>query len=62
MNIDIERLREDLTSYFGTASFYNKPAMIDLINIQNASDEEVIKIAIENGFNLERYEIKNITK
>ena len=56
MNIDIERLREDLINYFGTASFYNKMAMMDLIEIEKASDEEVIQIAVDNGFDLERYQ------
>ena len=59
MDIDIEKLKEDLINYFGTASFYNKPAMIDLISVENASDGEIINIAIKNGFDLERYEISN---
>lgn len=55
MNIDIERLREDLINYFGTASFYNPIAMMDLVNVESASDKEVIQIAIQNGFDLDRY-------
>ena len=56
-NIDIEKLRNDLINYFGTASFYNPTAMMDLIKIEKASDEEVINIAIQNNFDLSRYEI-----
>jgi len=58
MKIDIERLRQDLMTYFGTASFYNPPAMMDLIDVEKASDEKVIELAIQNGFDLKRYEIK----
>lgn len=56
MNIDIERLREDLINYFGTASFYNPIAMMDLVNVESASDKEVIEIAIQNGFDLDKYQ------
>ena len=61
MNIDTETLREDLINYFGTAMYYNKIAMIDLIKVENCNDEELIKIAIENGFNLNKY-IDDINK
>ena len=57
MNIDIEKLREDLIDYFGTASFYNKMAMMDLIKVEKANDDELINIAIKNGFNLTKYQI-----
>lgn len=56
--IDIESLRADLIQYFGTASYYNKMAMMDLIKAENASDEEIILIAIQNGFDLSKYEVK----
>lgn len=58
MEIDIERLRDDLIDYFGTASFYNKMAMIDLIKVKEASDEELIQIAQKNGFDLKKYIIQ----
>lgn len=58
MNIDIERLREDLINYFGTASSYNPIAMMDLIKVENASDDEIIKIAKKNNFDLKQYIIK----
>ena len=59
MTIDIEKLREDLIDYFGTASFYNKMAMMDLVNVESASDTEVIEIAIQNGFDIEKYQEAN---
>ena len=62
MEIDIERLRNDLINYFGTATNFFKVAYMDLFEVQNASDELLIKIAIENNFNLNNYQIDNIKK
>lgn len=56
--IDIERLREDLITYFGTAIYYNPMAIMELEEVKKASDEELIQKAKENNFNLERYRIK----
>ncbi len=56
--INIERLREDLITYFGTAMFYNPVAMIDLEKVKKANDEQLIEIAINNKFDLSRYKIK----
>lgn len=58
ITIDVDKLRQDLINYFGTATFYNKMAMMDVIKIEQASDEEVVEIALKNGFDLKRYEIK----
>ena len=58
MKIDVDSLREDLINYFGTAMQYNKMAMMDLIKVEKASDEEVVNIAIKNGFNIYDYEIR----
>ena len=59
MTIDVDALREDLINYFGTAMSYNKMAMMDLIKVENASDEEIVNIAIKNGFNIYDYEIRS---
>lgn len=58
MTNDIERLREDLINYFGTAMFCNPNAMMDLEKVRNASEEELIKIAQDNKFKLEKYKVK----
>lgn len=58
MEIDVESLREDLKNYFGTAMQYYPVAMIDLTKVESASDEEVINIAIKNGFDLSNYEVR----
>ena len=59
MIIDVESLREDLKDYYGTAMQYNPVAMMDLVKVEKASDEEVVNIAINNGINIYDYEIKH---
>lgn len=56
--IDIERLRRDLIDYFGTAMFNGSPqAQILLSKVENASPNELISIAINNGFDINDYVI-----
>lgn len=56
LEIDIDRLRKDLLDYFGTAMFTSSPlAIMNLTTIKNASDEEIIKIALDNNVDLNRY-------
>ena len=59
MTIDIDALREDLKDYYGTAMQYNPVAMMELVKVERASDEEVVNIAIKNEFNIYDYEIKH---
>ena len=56
--IDYEKLREDLMDYFGAAMMCYPMAVIDLSNVENASCEELISIAINNAFNLDDYIIQ----
>lgn len=56
-NIDYEKLREDLINYFGTSTFLYPAAYMDVIKIENASNEELIQIALQNKFDLEDYKI-----
>lgn len=54
-DIDIERLRADLLDHFTAAYFTISPiALMDMTEVENASDEEIINIAIRNRFDLER--------
>lgn len=56
--IDIERLRRDLIDYFGTAMYNGSPqAIIELSKVENASPNELISIAINNGFDINDYVI-----
>ena len=60
MNIDFERLRQDLIDYFGTAMTIGfGTAIIDISKIENASNEELINIAKQNGFNINNYVISS---
>lgn len=58
MNIDYEKLREDLMDYFGSAMGLFPVAVMDVIRIENASNDELVQIARENGFDLNNYETK----
>lgn len=56
MEINVEKLRNDLIDYFGAALFNgNSMAIVDLSKIEQANDYELIEIAIQNGFNLNNY-------
>ena len=62
LEIDIEKLRSDLMEYFGTAMGFFPVATMDLIKVQNASDEELINIALKNNFDLNKYIINGYIK
>lgn len=54
--IDIERLKKDLIDYYGTALFSSSPlALMDLSKIERATEEELIQIALNNNFDLNKY-------
>ena len=54
--IDVEKLRQDLIDYYGTALFNASPyAIVELQKIENATYEELIKIAKDNNFDLNKY-------
>lgn len=55
MEIDYERLRRDLIDYFGTAMTFYPMAVIELTEVENASNSRLEQIAIQNGFNLNDY-------
>ena len=56
MSIDIEKLRDDLIDYFGTAMMSGfGAAVMDLTKVERANPEELIQIAINCGFNLNDY-------
>ena len=62
--IDINKLKKDLKNYYEAAYFtlgYGA-ALMDSIDIDKLSDEEIINKAIDNGINLENYIINNSNK
>ena len=55
--IDIERLRSDLADEFGAADNSGFPvAMVDVFDLENATDEEVIGKALNMGYDLNKYQ------
>jgi hypothetical protein len=56
MNIDFERLRRDLIDYFGTAMGIYSMAVMEVAKVERASEQDLIRIAKQNGFDLSKYE------
>lgn len=58
MYLDIDRLRNDMKDYYGTAMFGGFPmAVMDLSKVEYASDEELIRMAEKNGVDLRKYSL-----
>ena len=57
MNIDYEKLRDDLIDYFGSAIGLFPAAVMDVIKLENASNSELLQIANQNEFDLSKYEL-----
>lgn len=56
MDIDYNKLRSDLIDYLGTASSYNPMVIIDIMDVQKATNSELENYAIRYGFNLDNYQ------
>ena len=55
-NIDIEKLRQYIIDYYGTAIINSSPpAMMDLLEVENASNEKVLSLALKNNINLNNF-------
>lgn len=56
IDVDIERLRADLEDYYGTGAFSGIPAMMSEVwDMARKPDEDVIRIARREGFDLYQY-------
>ena len=54
--IDYDRLRSDLMDYYGTAMVGGFPmAVIELGQVERASESELLQIAQKLGYNLNKY-------
>lgn len=54
--IDIEELRKYIIDYYGTAMINTSPnAIMDLMEIENASDEKVLSLALKNNININNF-------
>ena len=58
MNFDFEKLRRNLIDYFGTAMSFHPMALMNISKIERATNEQLIEIALNNGFNLDDYLVK----
>ena len=55
-DINILKLRKDLIDYYTSAMFIVSPmAIMDLTKVEKASDQELVKIAMDNKFDLSKY-------
>lgn len=55
--MNYEKLRRDLIDYYGSAMYSGFPmAVIEVIDIERASNKDLIKYAQLAGFNLRKYE------
>lgn len=57
MDIDFDKLRKDLIDYFGSATGIFPMAMMDVSRVERAAEQELIKIAKQNGFDLRQYQL-----
>ena len=56
--IDVKRLRSDLENYFGTGVYAGMLHMMtEVWDIKESSDEEVIRLAQREHFDMYKYEI-----
>ena len=62
MEIDYDRLRSDLINFYQGAYFVGGfgAALMDAIDVEKMSDEELVKLALKKGFKLEDYIIKKV--
>lgn len=61
--INIEKLREDLINYYGTAMYNSSPiALKELIKVEKATATELISIAQKNKINIDDYKVQTHTK
>ena len=59
-DIDIEELRKDLIDYYQGIMFNISPAaLVEMTEVEYASPEKLIEIALRNNFNLDNYRNKN---
>ena len=57
--INIEVLRNDLINYFmGLAYVVSPVAFMNVAEVEKATLEELVEIAINNGFSIENYLVK----
>ena len=57
MIIDVDKLRDDMEDYYGTAMMNGFPmAVVELSEVESASDRDLVQKAVKEGFDLRDYE------
>ena len=54
-DIDFEALRDYLMDYCGTASMYNPASVMELSEVETASPNKLVEIAIKNNIDLDDF-------
>ena len=58
ITIDIDALRKDLARDYYAGAFSAMPAMlVEAWDIESASDDEIVRMALKNGIDLTDYEV-----
>lgn len=55
VTVDAEKIRHDLMDYFGTSTLPFK--MVAVARVESATPNEVIELALDEGWDLTRYRI-----
>lgn len=55
MDYDFDELRNDLMDYYGSAMQYFPMAVMELSDVENASEDKLLEMAKDAGLNLEDY-------
>ncbi|MCR5586110.1 MAG: hypothetical protein K6F77_01080 [Lachnospiraceae bacterium] len=54
-DIDFESLRDDLMDHYGTAMGDFPMAVMDVVDVETASQSELVELADEAGIDIRRY-------
>lgn len=57
ITIDVDSLRNDLINYFGSASPMCPMALADVVNVESADAQDLVQIALDNGFDIFKYQV-----
>ena len=61
--INIEELKDDLKNEFGAAAFSGFPvAMMEVFDLDNATDEEIVSKALSMGYDIDKYRLDRYVK
>ncbi len=55
MRINIEKLRSDLMDHYGTATGFFPMAIMDVVDVERATPDELVEMAEDAGFDLNKY-------